>query len=247
MINVKSAAEIQKMRNSAAIMKDTFKLVEDTVRAGITTAHLDKVVYDYILKRGAAPSFLHYNGYPATICASIDEVVVHGIPSGRVLEPGQIIGIDIGVFFEGYHSDCARTYAIGMVSATKQKLIEVAESSFFKGVDVLKSGVRLGDLSSAIQQEVEKNNFSVIREMVGHGIGAMMHEDPQVPNFGNAGRGVRLQSGMALAIEPMISAGDWRLNMLTDGWTVETVDKSPSAHYENTVIITDDGAEILTL
>lgn len=247
MITIKNAEEIKKMKASADILKKTLELVSRAVRPGITTAALDKIAYEHIIASGGVPSFLNYSGYPASICASIDEVVVHGIPDKRVLEEGEIIGIDIGVFYQGFHSDAARTFAIGRINQQKQKLIKVAEQSFFTGVALIKDGVRLGDVSAAIQKVVEDNGFSVIREMVGHGIGRNLHEDPQIPNYGLASRGVKLSTGMALAIEPMISAGEWRLTLEDDGWTVKTIDRSPSAHYENTIIVTPDGAEIITL
>jgi methionyl aminopeptidase len=247
MITIKSNAEIIKMKAAGALLKDVLSLLEENIKIGITTAKLDQIAYDYITAHGAQPSFLNYRGYPASICTSIDEVVVHGIPSQRRLEEGQIIGIDAGVYLNGFHSDAARTFPVGRISPLKRKLIEVAEKSFYDGVKVLKDGVRLGDLGSAIQKTVESNGFSVVREMIGHGIGAKMHEDPEVPNYGEPGRGIKLQKGMTLAIEPMINAGDWRIRWLDDGWTVVTSDKSPSAHYENTVLVTADGYEIFTV
>jgi methionyl aminopeptidase len=247
MITIKSNAEIIKMKAAGALLKDVLSLLEENIKIGITTAKLDQIAYDYITAHGAQPSFLNYKGYPASICTSIDEVVVHGIPSQRKLEEGQIIGIDAGVYLDGFHSDAARTFAVGRISPLKRKLIEIAEKSFFDGVKVIKEGARLGDLGSAIQKTVEENGFSVVREMIGHGIGAKMHEDPEVPNYGEPGRGIKLQRGMTIAVEPMINAGDWRIKWLDDGWTVVTSDKSPSAHYENTVLVTADGYEIFTV
>jgi methionyl aminopeptidase len=247
MIVIKSLNEIELMRSSAEILKDTLKLMEDNVKAGITTKQLDKLAYDYIIKRGARPSFLNYNGYPASICASIDEEVIHGIPSERRLEDGQIIGIDVGVCYKGYHTDAARTFAVGIVDDVRQRLMQIAEKSFFEGLKVVKEGARLGDLGAAIQETVEENGFSVVRDMVGHGVGANLHEDPSVPNYGERGRGLRLKAGMTLAIEPMINAGGWQIKILSDNWTIITRDGSPSAHYENTVLVTKDGAEVLTL
>lgn len=247
MITIKSRDEILKMKASGALLKDTLKLLEDNIKPHITTEYLNKIAHDYITGHNAIPSFLNYNGFPASICTSIDEVVVHGIPSKRTLEEGQIIGIDAGVILNGYHSDAARTFAVGRISPLKQKLIEVAEKSFFSGIAILKEGVRLGDLGFAIQKVVEENGFSVVRDMVGHGIGTQMHEDPSVPNYGQQGRGIRLKSGMTIAIEPMISAGAYDIKWLSDKWTVVTCDGSPSAHYENTVLITQSGTELFTL
>lgn len=247
MITIKNTEEISKMKAAGLLLKDTLKLLEDSIKPNITTACLDRLAHDYITKHNAVPSFLNYNGYPASICASIDEVVVHGIPSDRKLEEGQIIGLDVGVCLNGFHADAARTYAVGSVSPLKQKLMEIAEKSFYSGMAVLKEGIRLGDLGYAIQKVVEENGFSVVREMVGHGIGTQMHEDPCVPNYGQQGRGVRLKSGMTIAVEPMINAGAYPIKWLKDGWTVVTADGSPSAHYENTVLITADGFELLTV
>lgn len=248
MITIKDPAEIKIMKAAGAILKDTLSLLEDNIKPGITTAKLNEIAHNYITKHnGASPSFLNYNGFPASICTSIDEVVVHGIPSSRKLDEGQIIGIDAGVYLNGFHSDAARTFAVGKISQQKQKLIEIAQKSFYDGVSILKQGIRLGDLGSAIQKTTEENGFSVVRDMIGHGIGKNLHEDPSVPNFGLPGKGIRLLSGMTIAIEPMINAGDWRIKWLDDGWTVVTTDNSPSAHYENTVLITEDGCEILTI
>jgi methionyl aminopeptidase len=246
MIVIKTQNEILAMKESAKILSDTLKLLAENIKAGMTTKQLDSIAYGYITKCGARPSFLNYNGFPASICTSIDDEVIHGIPSNRRIEEGQIISVDAGVFYRGFHSDAARTFAVGKVSGVKQKLIEVAEKSFFSGIKILKEGIRLGDLGSAIQKTVEENGFSVVRDMVGHGIGAKLHEDPSVPNYGLAGRGLRLKAGMTLAIEPMINAGSYHIRVLEDNWTITTCDGNPSAHYENTVLITEEGAEILT-
>ncbi|NLK17981.1 MAG: type I methionyl aminopeptidase [Clostridiales bacterium] len=247
MIIIKSQEALSKMRASARILKDTFRLLEENVKAGITTEELDRLAYEYITRSGGRPSFLNYNGYPASICASVDEEVVHGIPSKRRLEGGQIVGIDIGVFFEGFHTDAARTFAVGKISPEKQKLIDVTRQCFFEGLAAVKEGARLGDVGYRIQRYAENNGFSVVRDLVGHGIGVSMHEDPNVPNFGTLGHGIRLKEGMTLAIEPMINAGSYHVKWLGDGWTVVTCDGKPSAHYENTVVVTKEGAEILTL
>lgn len=247
MIKVKSREALSRMKASAKILKDTLSLLEENVKAGVATCELDRLAYEYITKAGARPSFLNYNGYPASVCTSIDEEVVHGIPSKRKLEEGQIVGIDIGVFFEGYHTDAARTFPVGKISPEKQKLIDVTRQCFFEGIAAVKDGARLGDVGYRIQRHAESNGFSVVRDLVGHGIGESMHEDPSVPNFGKPGHGIRLIEGMTLAIEPMINAGSYHVKWLDDGWTVVTCDGKPSAHYENTVVVTKEGAEILTL
>ncbi len=247
MINVKNDEQLVLMRQSGQILKDVFRMVEDKIRKGMTTKQLDAMCHDYILRRGAQPSFLNYNGFPASICASVDEEVVHGIPADRVLEEGQIIGVDIGVFYKGYHTDATRTYMIGSVTEDKKRLVEVAEECFFKGMDGIKADSRLGDLGNKIQSHAESNGMSVVRALVGHGIGRELHEDPNVPNFGTKGRGLRLKAGMTIAVEPMINRGGYEVEVAANGWTVLTKDGKPSAHYENTVIILSDGVEIITL
>ena len=248
MVTVKTAQEIGLMRKANQIVRDTLDLLEEKINPGMTTKQLDKIAHDYIVSCDAVPSFLGYEGYPASACISIDEEVVHGIPSAkRYIEEGQIVSVDIGSIYKGYNGDAARTFAIGKVSEEKQKLIEVTKQSFFEGVKILKEGVRLGDLGHAIQSYVESNGFSVVRALVGHGIGTDMHEDPEVPNYGRPGHGLRLRANMTIAIEPMVNAGGYDVVMLDDGWTVVTADGKPSAHYENTVAITEDGVEILSL
>jgi methionyl aminopeptidase len=248
MITIKTPYEIEKMRKAGMILRDTLDILRDKIKAGITTKELDEFAYQYITSCGAHPSFLGYRGYPASICASIDDEVVHGIPSeDKVLEEGQIISIDAGVYMDGFHADAARTFEVGKVSKQKRKLIEVTEQSFFEGLKVLKDGTRLGDLSNAIQVFVESAGFSVVRALVGHGIGRQMHEDPSIPNFGTAGSGIKLKKNMTVAIEPMVNMGKYEVIFCPDGWTVKTKDGLPSAHYENTVVITTDGAEIMTL
>lgn len=247
MVTVKSSHQIEKMREACRITKAALDLLGKNIRPGISTAHLDSIAHKFILSQGAKPNFLHYNGYPASICASVNDEVVHGIPSKHgILREGDIISIDMGAVKDGFHGDAARTFAVGEISDEAKKLIEVTKQSFFEGVKYLKHGAKLGDVSYAIQSYVEKHGYSVVRDLVGHGIGESLHEDPQVPNFGNAGRGMRLAAGMTLAIEPMVNAGDWRVEVLDDDWTVVTADGSLSAHYENTVLITRDGYEILT-
>lgn len=247
MITIKTDSEIQLMREAGKILKDTLNLVSEHVKPGVTTKQLDKIAYDYIISQGAKPSFLGYGGFPASICASVNEQVVHGIPSGRKLLDGDIIGIDCGVIYKGWQSDAARTFAVGEILPIHKKLIQVTEQSFFEAMKVIKEGARLGDIGNAVQTYAESNGFSVVRALVGHGIGSEMHEDPQVPNYGKAGKGLRLKRNMTLAIEPMINEGTYEVSGLDDGWTVVTDDDKYSAHYENTVLITEDGYEILSL
>ncbi len=247
MISIKSAKQIDKMRESCKLTKELFLILEDKIKPGITTKELDTIAYNFYKKHGAIPNFLNYNGYPATICASVNDEVVHGIPSKRELRDGDIISIDMGCILDGWHSDAARTFGVGHISDDAQKLIDTTRESFFKGIEVLKHGVKLGDVSSTIQTFLEERGYGVVRDLVGHGIGRALHEEPEVPNFGKAGRGVRLASGMTLAIEPMVTAGDYHVNVLDDDWTVVTRDHSLAAHYENTVVVTREGCEILTL
>jgi methionyl aminopeptidase len=246
MINIKTEPELVAMRKAGSILKDVLSLAQDNAKVGVSTKRLDALAYEYIKKQNAIPSCLGYNGFPATLCTSIDEQVVHGIPSSKVLEEGMLLKIDVCVTYNGLIADGARTFAIGKVSPLKQKLMEVAKQSFFEGIKHIKSGNRLGDMSHAIQTFVEANGFSVVRDLVGHGIGRKIHEDPTVPNYGAKGRGIRLLKNMTLAIEPMINAGGHKISHSSDGWTVVTADKSPSAHYENTVIVKDGDAEIIT-
>ena len=247
MIIIKSPRQIELMRKAGIIVRDTLNLIQDNAKEGVTTKSLDNLAYDYITKQNARPGFLNYNGFPATLCTSIDEEVVHGIPSGRILEEGMLLKIDTGAVYKGLNADAARTFIIGKVDKDKAKLKDVVEESFFLGIGVLKDGARIGDLGATIQRYVEKNGFSVVRSLVGHGIGESLHEEPNVPNYGVKGRGVRVSTNMALAIEPMINLGSYEVEIAKDNWTVVTKDKKPSSHYENTVIITEDGVEILTL
>ncbi len=248
MITIKSELEIARMRDSGRLTKNVLDLIGREIRVGMTTKDLDKIAYDYIKSCGAEPSFLGYNGYPASICASIDEMVVHGIPSDdEVIREGQIVSIDVGVLYNGYHGDAARTFTVGEVSEEKKRLVKVTEECFFKAIENLKDGSPLGDIGYRVQAHAETNGFSVVRALVGHGIGKQMHEDPSVPNYGKKGTGIRLKKGMAIAIEPMINSGVYQVDFMADGWGVKTRDRKPSAHYENTVVITDNGVEILTL
>lgn len=248
MITIKSAKQVEKMRASAKITKEALELLEKHIKPGVNTAQLDKIAHDFIISKGAKPNFLNYNGFLGSICASVNDEVVHGIPHKKVvLKEGDIISIDMGAVLDGWHSDAARTFGVGKISDEAQRLIDVTRESFFEGIKYLKHGAKLGDVSSAIQNYVEKNGYSVVRDLVGHGIGQNLHEDPSVPNFGTAGRGVKLAAGMTLAIEPMVNAGTHKVAVLDDDWTVVTYDGNLSAHYENTVLITKDGYEILTL
>ncbi len=247
MITIKTEQEIEYMRQAGAIVRDVLLIVEEHAKPGVTTRKLNTIAYDYIKKCNASPSFLGYGGFPGAICTSIDEEVVHGIPSNRILEEGTILKVDAGAIVGGYHADAARSIAIGEIDSLREKLMDVCKQSFFVGVDILKAGVRLGDLGYEIQSYVESYGFSIIKQLAGHGIGKNLHEDPDVPNYGIKGRGLRLEKNMVIAIEPMISAGGSRIKILEDDWTVVTKDGSLSAHYENTVVIGDEGIEILTL
>ncbi|MEG2453262.1 MAG: type I methionyl aminopeptidase [Clostridia bacterium] len=247
MIYLKNSADIAKMRVAGKIVRDTLLLLEEKCVAGITTKELDTIAYKYIISQNAKPSFLGYNDFPASICASINEEVVHGIPGNRVIKDGDIVSLDVGAFIDGFHGDAARTVGVGNVAAEVRQLIDVTKESFFKGVAQFKDGNRLSDISTAIQNYAESFGYGVVRVMVGHGIGHSMHEDPEVPNYYTGRRGILLQEGLALAIEPMINLGTYDVYQHSNGWTVITSDKKPSAHYENTVVLTKDGLEILTI
>lgn len=247
MFKGKTESEIEKMRESGKILAKTLELLEKEVRPGISTYDLDKIAFNYIISCGAKPSCLHYMGFPASICTSVDDVVVHGIPrKNQILTEGQIIGIDICVTYKGYVTDAARTFAVGKISPEKQRLIDVTKASFFEAISGLKAGSRVGDIGAKVQRFVEKNGFSVVRDLVGHGVGYDLHEDPSIPNYGMAGTGPKLVAGQTVAIEPMVNLGAY--DVVFDGmWDVRTADGKPSAHYENTVVITDQGVEILTI
>lgn len=247
MISIKSPREIELMRIAGRIVAETHELLRETIRPGITTLELDSIAEAYIKKSGAIPAFKDYNGFPSSICTSINEQVVHGIPGPIALKNGDIIGIDIGAVYGGYFGDAARSYGIGNIDKDTERLLKVTEESFFKGIEYALPGNRLSDISHSIQKHVESNGFSVVRDFVGHGIGKNMHEDPQIPNYGMPNKGPRLVAGMALAIEPMVNQGRYAVKVLKDGWTVVTVDGKPSAHYENTIVVTNDKPEILTL
>lgn len=248
-VSIKSDQEIEQMRVAGRITALTLKELEKAIRPGITTYELDHIAEAFILSQGAKPNFKNYNGFPASVCISINDEVVHGIPTKkRVLKDGDIVSLDTGCVINGFHGDAARTYAVGNISDEARKLIEVTEQSFFEGMKYAKEGNHLYEISEAIQAYAELHGFSVVRDLTGHGIGRKLHEDPSIPNFKvSKQRGLRLQAGMTLAIEPMINAGDYEVEWLDDYWTVVTEDGSLSAHYENTVLITEEGCELLTL
>ncbi len=247
MINLKSSNEIELIRTSAKIVAECLDLVESRIRPGISTKEIDKDVADYIYSKGAVPAFKGFHGYPANTCISIDEQVVHGIPGSRLLNEGEIVSVDIGVRLDGYFGDAARSFAVGEISNEKQRLMDVTRESLYKGIEVAEEGNRLYDISHAIQKHVEKAGFSVVRDLVGHGIGKEMHEAPQIPNYGQPNRGPRLKEGMVFAIEPMVNMGSFEVYTEDDDWTVVTSDGKPSAHFEHDIVITKNSADILSL
>ncbi len=247
MIHLKNAKQIAAMRDAGRITGEALLVARDAVRPGVSTYEIDLAIRRYIEKCGATPTFLGYGGFPASACISINDEVIHGIPSkDRILREGDIVKIDTGATYHGYVGDSARTLPVGKVSDTASKLIKVTRDSFWAGVDALKLGNRLGDVGAAIDAVVRENGFSTVRRYVGHGIGTDMHESPDVPNYGTPGRGVRLCAGMTLAIEPMVNVGTFEVEEMSDGWTVKTLDRQLSAHYENTVALTENGVLILT-
>lgn len=245
-IAIKSRQQIEYMRQAGKIVAESLQIVKQIVRPSITTQELNETVEKHIAKSGAIPSFKGYNGFPASICTSINNEVVHGIPGTTILKDGDIISIDIGACINGFHADAADTFEVGNVSDIAKRLISVTKQSFFEGIKFATCENRLYDISSAIQDYVEENGFSVVRKFVGHGIGSQVHEEPQIPNYGSPGHGPRLMNGMTLAIEPMVNQGDYEVKILPNKWTVVTEDGSLSAHYENTILITDHQPEILT-
>lgn len=248
MIILKTEKQIELMKIAGKITKGALDIVEKNIKPGISTMELDMIAEDYIRSQGAIPSFKGYGDYPASICASVNEMIVHGIPSHKIiLKEGDIVSIDVGAYIRGYNGDAARTFAVGKISEEKQKLIDVTKQCFFEGINAIKIGGTIGDIGYAVQQYAESHGYSVVREMVGHGIGVKMHEDPQVPNYGHKGFGEKIRSGMCIAIEPMINMGRKEVAFSADGWGCYAKDRKPSAHYENTVAITDKGIEILTL
>lgn len=246
MISLKTPKEIELMRSAGRVAKSALRLAQSMIKPGAVTSAIDLAVREYITGHGATPSFLNYGGFPASCCISLNNEVIHGIPSGRKLSEGDIVKVDVGACLNGYHGDCADTFECGEVAPEAKRLIEVTKKSFWAGFEALKGASRMGDFTSVIQNTVESNGFSVVRDYIGHGIGRALHEDPNVPNFGTAGRGVRLGVGMVLAIEPMVNAGRYEIDKLRDGWTIVTLDSSLSAHYENTVALTANGPEIMT-
>ena len=247
MIQIKNPEQIKAMKEAGRITAEGMAITIENVREGVSTKHLDKLIREYYEKCGARPSFLHYGGFPASACISVNDEVIHGIPSSsRILQEGDIVKIDVGAFYHGYHGDTARTIAVGKVSDEAKLLIDVTKQSFYEGIAQLKPGNRLGDLGYAVDSYVKKFGFSTVKRYVGHGIGQSVHESPDVPNYGTPGRGVRVCTGMVIAVEPMVNVGTDEVRELSDGWTVKTADGKLSAHYENTVAILPDEVLILT-
>jgi len=247
MVILKNPDEIEKARASNRIVAEVLNVLREKVKPGVTTRELDKVAEDITRKRGAKPAFKGYRGYPYSLCTSVNEEVVHGMPSNRVLMEGDLIGLDFGVFLDGFCGDSAITLPVGRVSEEAERLMRVTEQSLYAAIRQAKDGNRLGDISAAVQETAESAGYSVVRDFVGHGIGKDMHEEPQIPNYGKKGRGMELKRGMILAIEPMVNAGKYKVKVLSDGWTVITADGSLSAHFEHSVAITDNGPEILSI
>ena len=247
MISIKTERELEVMRRACKITAAARALAGELVRPGITTGEIDKAVHDFIVSQGATPSFLHYQGYPGSACISVNETIIHGIPGKRILREGDIVSVDVGAFYKGFHGDCAATFACGSIDEESQRLIDVTKQSFFEGIKFARQGNRVSDISHAVQAYVETHGFSVVRAFVGHGVGAHLHEEPPVPNYGAPGKGPRLVKNMTLAVEPMVNAGSYECRVLRDGWTTVTQDGKRSAHYENTLLITDGEPEILTV
>lgn len=246
-VEIKSEREIELMREAGRILALTHEELKKAVRPGISTGELDKIGEEFIRSQGCIPSFLNYNGYPASVCISVNNEVVHGIPSfKRILQDGDIVSLDCGVIYKGYHSDSARTYGVGSISPEAEKLIEVTKQSFFEGFKAAKAGAHISDISIAVYDYIKTRGYSSVRDLVGHGVGAHLHEDPEVPNFPTGRKGVKLRPGMTIAVEPMINIGGFEVEWLDDEWTVVTRDGSLSAHYENTILITDGEPEILS-
>ena len=247
MIKIKNSDKIALMREAGTITAGALELARELVKTGVTLLHIDSEIHKYIESHNAKPSFLHYNGFPASACISVNDEVIHGIPGKRLLVEGDIVKIDVGACYKGFHGDAARTYFCGNVSEEAIRLEKITRESFFEGIKYADTQHRLGDISHAIQEYVENAGFTVVKEFVGHGVGAHLHEDPEVPNYGRAGRGTRLYEGMTLAVEPMVNAGKADVSVLDNDWTVVTDDGKLSAHYENTILITQNGAELLTV
>ncbi len=248
MIVLKTGRELERMREACRISAEALRLVGNAVEPGVTTAELDEIAERYIRSQGAVPNFKNYQGYPATACISINNEVIHGIPSKkRKIAPGDIVSVDLGAKIDGYHGDNAATFACGDISAEAKRLMDTTRESLYEGIKAARAGGRVGDIGHAVQSYVESKGFSVVRQFVGHGVGTELHEAPEVPNFGKPGRGIRLVPGMTIAIEPMVNAGGSDVKVLPDGWTVLTKDGSLSAHFEHTVAITPDGPQIMTV
>jgi len=245
-IFLKSKDEIQIMRRAGAIVAEVLLKLEEMVKPGVTTLELDRVAEEYIRKKGGVPTFIGYQGYPKTLCTSVNEAVVHGIPCDKVLNEGDIVGIDCGVTLEGYVADHAKTFAVGKISDEKVELLIRTKDALQIGLEKIQLGNRIGDIGHAIQSLAEKHNYGVVRDFVGHGVGQKMHEEPQVPNFGTPGTGPRIKEGMVIAIEPMFNLGTYKVKVLQDGWTVVTRDEKPSAHFEHTIALTEEGPKVLT-
>lgn len=247
MIPLRQEWEIEKLRDSARVLVEAFHEVEKEIKPGVSTEELDQIAEEVIRSRRGIPAFKGYNGFPSSVCASINEEVVHGIPSVNVLEEGDILSLDIGVKLNGYYSDAAKSFPVGDIGKDRNRLLEVTKKALFRGIKKCRPGMHLSDVSHAIQSAVESNDFSVVRALVGHGIGTQLHEEPQIPNYGSPGRGPKLKAGMVFAIEPMVNTGTHEVEILDDGWTVVTKDRKPSAHFEHTVLITQGKPEILTI
>ncbi|MDR2090769.1 MAG: type I methionyl aminopeptidase [Clostridiales bacterium] len=248
LISIKSKREIEIMRDSGKILRDAHLLVGEKIQEGMSTLDIDKIAYDFIRAHNAEPSFLGYNGFKGTACVSVNEELLHGIPNAKkIIKNGDIVKVDLGVFLNGFHTDAARTHGVGEIKKEYADLIERTRESFFKGIAFADSDHRLGDVCHAIGEYIESFGYGVVRSYIGHGVGAKLHEPPDIPNYGTPNRGVRLRTGMTLAVEPMVNLGTYAVKVLNDGWTVVTADGSMCAHYENTILITDNGAEILTL
>ncbi len=247
MIHLKNKSEIDKLYRAGQIVKDTLCLIEEHIKPGITTFELDEIAENFIRKNKAIPGFKGLYGFPGTLCVSIDDEVVHGVPSNRSLKEGEIIGIDVGSIYDDFYGDHARTFAVGKISKKKQKLLDITKQSLMLGIDEVKTNANVGNIGSAIQNYVEQNGFSVVRELVGHGIGRKLHEEPQVPNFGNYNQGPAIENGLCIAIEPMVNMGSFEVYTKNDNWTISTADGLPSAHFEHSIAFFDDKVKILTI
>lgn len=247
MVTIKSKSEIEKMRIAGRITRETLERIKEAAVPGVTTAELDRIAERYIKSQGCKASFKGYGGFPSSICASVNDVVIHGFPSDYVLKDGDVLSVDVGACYKGYHGDAARTFGIGKISDEAQRLIDVTRQSFFEGLEFVREGYRIGNISAAVQRYVENHGFSVLRNYCGHGVGAQMHEDPEIPNYVTPARGIRIKAGMCLAIEPMVCQFDYKAYVGDDGWEVKTCDGGLTAHYENTVLVTNGEPCLLTV